>query len=487
MAVPDISSESQAPCVDVLVLGAGLAGLRAGIAALESRPASSVLCCTQAKGPAGSSFANVNNALGMQVLAGDKEQEAFFQRVLEIGSPGDVAPELVRLLAQEAVPRLEDLLRWGVPFRQAGQGLQAVLQARVTGCFFQQQQSAAIFHDLGRAYTALASRFRELGGRLEAGVSVEDLLLDDADAVRGALLRRAKTVGPTRQPARSVVLALGGPASLFGRNVCGSAVSGWSWALLRRAGATLRNVGFLQFMWHSIAPRRFLDLGSLARQGWQIQERGGELSIPGHLHEHAQSRSSHCPFGYGLPDAALDRFLLRQRDPAGVVRLRPSNAAQWQEAAVFAHAGNGGAVINVWGQTGIPGLHACGECATTMHGANRIGGGMVLATQVFGARAGASAALEASELNEPLDLLPAGWQQADETPLCNPRIMDWLGRMLSDHAVCDAGAEALPGLAQEVIELQQNPLHPEDRLRLETVSIILEHQLLLQAQGESGA
>ncbi|MDY7002291.1 MAG: FAD-binding protein, partial [Thermodesulfobacteriota bacterium] len=47
------------------------------------------------------------------------------------------------------------------------------------------------------------------------------------------------------------------------------------------------------------------------------------------------------------------------------------------------------------GRTSVPGLFAIGECASGMHGANRIGGAMVAATQVFGARAGRAAGLDA--------------------------------------------------------------------------------------------
>ncbi len=66
---------------------------------------------------------------------------------------------------------------------------------------------------------------------------------------------------------------------------------------------------------------------------------------------------------------------------------------------LMAHASNGGVVIDQNAWTGISGLFACGECAGGMHGANRIGGAMVLATQVFGKRAGISAATYARKNN----------------------------------------------------------------------------------------
>jgi L-aspartate oxidase len=88
--------------------------------------------------------------------------------------------------------------------------------------------------------------------------------------------------------------------------------------------------------------------------------------------------------------------LLAQRGPDGTVRLTTALGQEFR-LECCAHAGNGGAVVDRHGQTSVAGLFACGECATGMHGANRLGGGMVLASQVFGARAGAGAARWAAE------------------------------------------------------------------------------------------
>ena len=65
--------------------------------------------------------------------------------------------------------------------------------------------------------------------------------------------------------------------------------------------------------------------------------------------------------------------------------------------ACFAHAINGGLKIDVNGRTSLPGLYAAGEVAGGPHGADRLGGNMLLSCQVFGARAGRSAARRAAE------------------------------------------------------------------------------------------
>ena len=104
--------------------------------------------------------------------------------------------------------------------------------------------------------------------------------------------------------------------------------------------------------------------------------------------------------------------------------------------ALFAHAGNGGAVIDAWGRTDVPGLYVAGECAGGMHGANRLGGGMVTATQVFGARAGRAAA-EESTAGTPLppdrfvELAKEALAALPHDPATRARGLDRLGRDLS--------------------------------------------------------
>ena len=117
--------------------------------------------------------------------------------------------------------------------------------------------------------------------------------------------------------------------------------------------------------------------------------------LPDFFTELTQSRATHCPFAFEFPDNRLGRFVANYLLSDGSVEV-VSDGATFR-IAPLAHAGNGGALVDIHGRTSVPNLYACGECATGMHGANRIGGGMVLATQVFGHRAGAHAAHASTE------------------------------------------------------------------------------------------
>ncbi|EPR43932.1 fumarate reductase/succinate dehydrogenase flavoprotein domain protein [Desulfovibrio sp. X2] len=386
--------------VDVLVLGAGLAGLRAAWAAAEEDPAARVVVASASPAPSGSSFANQNDRLGMQVCFTQHDRDDFAAEALAMGRPGRVEPELVRALAEDSLPRYQDLRALGLSFVLDASGE----PVRHSGCFSPSSRRAVVFTSLGTAYHVFRRKAEALGVRFLDGLLARGLVTDPGDGgrVRGALLAdQAGRMHPVA--AQATVMALGGPAPLFERSQAGPRTPGWSYALLARAGARLINANFLQYMWAELPTRIFWDLAGAARNGLRLRApHGGVVDLPAGLGELALARGAHCPFGHGLPDAALDAFVLAQADGDGSVEALTRNGSAVRVAPA-AHAGNGGAIVDAHGRTTVPGLYACGECASGMHGANRIGGAMVTATQVFGARAGRHAAGHLKRLSETSD------------------------------------------------------------------------------------
>ncbi|HWR04386.1 MAG TPA: FAD-binding protein [Humidesulfovibrio sp.] len=364
----------------VLVLGAGLAGMRAAWAAKEAAPGLDVLLVSPRKSPSGSSFANRNNALGLQAPL-PHEAEGFVDEVLRLAEPGFIDPELVRALAQDAPLRAEELLDGpgglGLDFRRDAAGR----LLRFTGCFSPVPR-ALVFDGLANAHAAFLKRLREHGVHLLNGFDALEIVVRGGRAT-GALLAALRGGRSLDVGAGAVIAALGGPAPLFGRRICGPG-SGLGYGLLHSAGARLVNAQYLQFFWGRARDRAFVNPGDLPWSEFPWLEPAPELAPL------AASRRMHCPMAHGLADAALDRELLARRGADGLVLL-PGQ----QPLALYAHAGNGGARIDAHGRTTVPGLYACGECAGGMHGAQRLGGGMVLAALVFGARAGLAAAQEA--------------------------------------------------------------------------------------------
>ncbi len=374
---------------EILILGTGLAGMRAALAALAVRPNVQITLVSAIKGPSGSSFANQNNALGMQVHETDSEREAFCRRALEIAPPGGVEARLVEVLAAESLERFQELEAWGLRFQRHAEGR---LQ-RHAACFTPNLHHACIFTDLARAYTCFRQQLNGPHVRFMEGFEVERLLTRQQGgnaAISGARLRDSSQRDVLIQ-ARAVVMALGGPAGRFRRNLAPAGNTGRSWALLAEAGAAMLNTDYIQYMWHTLPDRRFVPVARLAGPAARVRHPAtGVQPLPAELYSLASARGTHCPVAYHLEDARIDAFLSDCQDADGTVTaFLPDNG--WWRMAAMAHAGNGGARIDEEGRTNLAGLYCAGECAAGMHGANRIGGGMVLATQVFGRRAGLAA------------------------------------------------------------------------------------------------
>ena len=397
MAMPPSSQPvPDALSADVLILGAGLAGLRAAWAAKQAAPGARVLVASLRDTPSGSSFANANNALGMQYCLDGQERAAFAAEAVALAPPGRIEPGLAAIVASESAARLYELDELGLAFARRPDGS----IRRHPGCFSSSPPRAAVFTGLARAHALFTAKTAALGVAFLSNHRVLAVILDNAASpprAVGALLTEGPADRPLAVSAGSVVAALGGPAPLFLFNQAGPGTPGHGLAILSRAGAALANTAYLQFMWAEIPSKAFWPVARLAEPGVCVLTALGEpVPTPealggAPLGTLAAARAGHCPFGYGLTDARLDLFLAEHigADHAARVRLPDGNTVR---VAPMAHAGNGGAAIDANGATSVAGLYAAGECAALMHGANRLGGAMVAATQVFGARAGTEAA-----------------------------------------------------------------------------------------------
>jgi L-aspartate oxidase len=463
---------------DVLILGSGLAGLRAALSAQQEAPDLNITVVSATSGPSGSSFANRNDALGMQVCFSREDQEIFAQEASSLAKPGMIIPELVEILTDESLPRFQDLCELGVRFSRDDQGRLCLH----SGCFSPDSRRAVVFKNLAQAFACFSSKL--VGSvRFLSGWQATGLLKDDSNAPKicGAMLQHIENPDTALAVrSKTTVMALGGPAPLYPWHQAGPSNPGYSLALLNRAGVHLMNHGFLQMMWARASDRSFWSFRSF-RPGFLVrQPDGGTRAADPALFEHRTQRISHCPAAYRLADAEMDRFLLEHLDRDGSVQIHSADCG-WQTIAPMAHAGNGGAKINAKSQTSLQSLYACGECAAGMHGANRIGGAMVTATQVFGHRAGLFAAREAETLKQ------ADRQSLKKNIACHlarngiqntepPFQKELIGRiqqspLSNDHSFLSQVSAALGN------RLNNLPLTLEQELKLESLQLILADRL----------
>jgi len=372
---------------DILIIGGGLAGLTCGISACEENPGLRIMIALQDQGPAGSSFTNRNNALGIQVCENELEKDQFIHESLSLAEPGFINPDLVGTLAEESLDAFNKLQSLGIRFDRDLDG-QLI---RYAGCFSPLHKRAFIMRNLDQIYDVLIKRYVSLGGFVCENSLAVNLVMNDRESVVGALFlsegHRLISIH-----SGSTVLAAGGTASLFRYHVCGKSVSGFAPSLIHDTGGTCVNMGFHQYVWYPAGIDDHIPVSSFLNSGCLIRNRHGrEIRIPGELIKLAKLRNTHVPVGYGQMDSPVDLFLIQNADHQGRVNLY-SDETGWIYLVPCAHASNGGALIDKNGQTSVPNLYACGECAGGMHGANRIGGAMIMAALVFGRRAGLSAA-----------------------------------------------------------------------------------------------
>ena len=199
---------------------------------------------------------------------------------------------------------------------------------------------------------------------------------------------------------------------------------GAGYALAHGAGAALANMEFIQFAMglKKNGTRQFLPYGQLDQPDKIVNSSGSDIleRFPpdgGQRSEAVNLRRTHMPFSCrdssGLVDIAVAEA--RQSDKYLYWNDGGTNGDRF-EVDHFAHAFNGGVKINAKAESTVAGLYAAGEVATGAHGADRIGGCMMTATQVFGQRAGHFAARRAARIGTNLSLPSAAKPIKREQP-----------------------------------------------------------------------
>ena len=269
-----------------------------------------------------------------------------------------------------------------------------------------------------------------------------DLLVDERGAVGGVLVADLAADGSATQvrslPARAVVLATGGLGSAFATTTNPPGSTGGGLGLALRAGAPVANAEFVQFhptvLWQGARMRgQQVLISEAARgEGAVLVDATGRSVMAG-VHPLADlaprdvvaaamhTRMAQAPGGVGdhlwLDATRLGRARLEQRFPTVLAACRAAGIDPVTEpipVAPGAHYACGGVVADLHGATAVPGLFAVGEVARTgVHGANRLASNSLTEGLVAGQRAGARLAQRLPD--QPVGQLAAspGWLAAD--------------------------------------------------------------------------
>jgi L-aspartate oxidase len=374
---------------DVLVAGAGVAGLSAALAAADA--GASVLVIAKASHRSSNSYAAQG---GVAAAVGPDDDPALHAADTLAAGRGLCRPSAVRLLTEDAPARIEELRGLGVRFDEG----------------------------LGREGGHSRDRVVHAGGA-DTGRHIADVLTSRARAhprIRLVEGERITTLAALRGSA--VVLATGGYAALWARTTNPRGTVGDGLLLAHAAGAALADLELVQF--HPTALRDenghdgFLLSEALRGAGATLVDGGGERFVDELAPRDVVARAVAARAG-----ARLDlRPVERDRYPTLMATLLEAGYDPADEpvpVSPAAHYAIGGIVGNLEGRTSVPGLYAAGECACTgVHGANRLASNSLLECLVFGRRAGLAALdgprfdTDAAPLSPAPDPGAALWQDA---------------------------------------------------------------------------
>ena len=386
---------------DVLIIGAGGAGLVAALNAKES--GASVLVITKeypTRSQTCMAQGGINAALGN---AGEDSVEAHIKNTLK-SAHGLAKEEAVRLMCSEAPNAVKWLDSIGVCFSRTKD---AKIAQRTLGgasapraCYAQDYTGLKILHTL---YDRCMSEEIEI---LSEKYLLE-LLKDENGCVCGAKILDIRSGEIENYKSRAVVLATGGYSRIYDKNSTNSTAStGDGIAAASRAGASLVDMEFVQFHPTALKNSSILISESARGEGGYLINSKGERFTNELAPRDEVSRAineeilkgedifldiRHLGEEFieeGLPQERKLSKLYENVDPVhDLIPIRP-----------VAHYTMGGIEVDDSSSTTVKGLFAAGECANhRVHGANRLGGNSLLEIVVFGKQAGLNAAKYAAE------------------------------------------------------------------------------------------
>ncbi len=398
---------------DVVVVGAGLAGMRAAIAAFEAGvDVALVTKLHPTRSHSGAAQGGINAALGNET--DDNPENHTFDTVKGADYIGD--QDAIEILCQRAPSEIYQLEHWGAVFsRQEDSG--KIAQRPFGGAGFPRTCYAADLTGLVILHTLYTVCVKYNIPTYEEWF-VTDLVTDDDghavgvvayDMIRGSI----ETIG-----AKAVVVATGGAGRVYRPSTNAHASTGDAMSLALRKGVPLKDMEFMQFHPTTLAANGVLVTEGARGEGGYLLNKDGDRFMSKYAPNKlelasrdvvSRAEATEIMEGRGIDGCVmLDlRHLGRERIMERLPQLRELAIAFAGTDPIVepipirpgAHYHMGGVHVDNWGAAPhMPGLFAAGECAcVSVHGANRLGGNSLLETVVFGARAGEASATYVQE------------------------------------------------------------------------------------------
>jgi len=384
--------------IDFIVVGAGIAGLRASV---ELASAGRVLCLAKRE----VTESNTQYAQGgiAAALSDDDEVSLHLDDTLKAGD-GLCNAEAARILVEEGPLRIEELIEWGTQFDRTGSKIAFTREGAHSRSRVLHAHGDSTGREIGRALYFKAKALKPVEFR-EFEFTTEIVLRDG----RASGVRVLDNEGHLHEiHASSVLLATGGLGQVYSDTTNPQVATGDGVAMAYRAGAEISDMEFMQFhptaLYLKGAPR-FLLSEALRGEGAYLRNLELQRFMPKYheMGELAPRDVVARAIAHELevarrPDAVVYLDLthlraetIRRRFPtiyATCMRYNVDITEEMVPIRPAAHYAMGGVRTNLDGETSIPGLYAAGEVASTgVHGANRLASNSLLEGLVYGARA----------------------------------------------------------------------------------------------------
>lgn len=400
---------------DVLIIGAGGAGLRAAIEALGHGARVGVVCksllgkahTVMAEGGIAAAMANVDSADDWRTHFRDTMRGGKFLNNWR----------MAQIHAQESPDRVRELEQWGALFDRTSSG--DILQRAFGGHTFKR-----LCHVGDRTGLEMIRTLQDRGVHLGIDVFMEcaiTKLLKDGDRVSGALGYWRETGRFVVFKAKAIVIATGGIGKAWRITSNSWEYTGDGMALAYEAGAELIDMEFVQFhptgmVWPP-GVQGILVTEAVRGEGGILRNKNGERFMERYDPEKMELSTRDVVARAIYTEVREDRgtehggaYLDISHKPAEYVKKKlPSMYHQFRELADVditqgpmevgptCHYMMGGIRVDAeTAQSTVPGLFAAGEAAAGLHGANRLGGNSLSDLLVFGRRAGSAAAEHAN-------------------------------------------------------------------------------------------
>ncbi|ACO31426.1 MULTISPECIES: L-aspartate oxidase [Acidobacterium] len=456
---------------DFVVVGAGIAGLRA---AIELADAGRVLVLTkEALGESNTSYAQGGIAVAM---SGAEDVALHLEDTVAAGD-GLVDREAARVLVEEGPLRVEELLAWDTRFDRENGELLRTLEGAHSRHRVLHANGDATGAEIGRALLAHAEAHARV--TLREWTLTTDLLMDGDEAVGVVMMDRDGR--QTQVRARAVLLASGGAGQVYSDTTNPAVATGDGIAMAARAGARIADMEFYQFHPTALSlpgVARFLLSEALRGEGAVLRNAAGEQFMeryhalkelaPRDVVARAITREGMGERGEARPVYLDMRHVtgvdLAARFPGISAFLTQHGLALGRDLIPVrpaAHYLMGGVRTDVDGRTSLRRLYAAGEVACTgVHGANRLASNSLLEGLVFGARAARAmrdeAALRAGEGRVPQGGVMPGISRADlqQTMWQKAGLLRDAAGLREAQALLEQGGEARAEASREALELR---------------------------------